>query len=127
MKTIKRSIAVVELLLVVPSALFMTALFVRNLQPTRYEPARTAQAVVDWFAARPVLGLDIFLIALPLVAFLIGCWAVMRLWDDDPELRQAARRVLEAVRRHVAPLLIAASTATAAGILAIVALHLLTD
>jgi hypothetical protein len=38
MNTFKRAIAAAELLLVFPAVLFMTALFVRNLQPLQYEP-----------------------------------------------------------------------------------------
>jgi len=78
MKTINRTIAMAELLLVFPAALFMTALFVRDIQPEQYEPARTAQRLVDWFSVRPVLGLHVCLMALPLAAFVIGCVVVLR-------------------------------------------------
>jgi hypothetical protein len=46
MNIFKRAIAATELLLIFPAALFMMALFVRNLQPLQYEPARTAQRIV---------------------------------------------------------------------------------
>jgi hypothetical protein len=46
-KFARRVIAATELLLVFPASLFMTALFVRNLQPLQYEPARSAQRIVD--------------------------------------------------------------------------------
>lgn len=127
MNTIKRTIATTELLLVFPAALFMTALLVRNLQPAQYEPARSAHRVVDWFAARPRLGLEVLLIALPFAALLIGGATVLRSWRRDAELRQAALAMLAAVRGHQATLLIAGATLTAGGILAIVALHVITD
>lgn len=127
MNTIKRSIAATELLLVFPAALFMTALFVRNLQPTQYEPAHTARRLVEWFSARPLLGLDVFLIALPLTAFVIGGAIVLRSWRSNAELRQAALETLVAVRAHLATLLIAGATLMAGGILAIVALHMISD
>ena len=127
MNTIKRTIATTELLMVFPAALFMTALFVRNIQPPQYEPAHTAQRVVDWFSARPHVGLDVFLIALPFSAFVIGCAVVLRSWRSDAELRQAALGTLVALRAHLATLLIAGATLTAGGILAIVALHMITD
>ena len=127
MSTIKRTIAATELLLVFPAALFMTALFVRDLQPVQYEPAHTAQRLVDWFSARPLLGLDVFLIALPFTAFVIGCATVLRSWRSDAELRQAALETLAAVRAHLATLLIAGATVMAGGILAIVALHMITE
>jgi hypothetical protein len=127
MNTIRRSIAATELLLVFPATLFMTALFVRNLQPAQYEPAHTAGRLVEWFSARPLLGLDVFLIALPFAALVIGCATVLRSWRSDAELRQAALKTLAAVRAHSATLFIAGATLMAAGILAIVALHSITD
>jgi hypothetical protein len=127
MNTIQRAIATIELLLVLPAALFMTALFVRNLQPAPYEPAETGRRLVEWFSARPLLGLDVFLIALPLAAFVIGGATVLRSWRSDAELRRAALRTLGAVRSHLATLLIAGATLAAGCILAIVALHVITD
>jgi hypothetical protein len=127
MNTIKRTLAATELLLVFPATLFMTALFVRELQPVQYEPAHTALRVVEWFSARPHVGLDLFLIALPFAAFVIGCATVFRSWRGDAGLRQAAVATLAAVRAHLATLLIAGATLTAGGILAIVALHVITD
>ena len=105
----------------------MTALFVRNLQPAQYEPAHTARRLVEWFSARPLLGLDVFLIALPFAAFVIGCSTVLRSWRSDAELRQAALETLAAVRAYLATLLIAGATLMAGGILAIVALHMITE
>jgi hypothetical protein len=127
MNTIKRTIATLELLLVFPAVLFMTALFVRDIQPPTYEPAQTARRVVDWFSARPFLGLDIFLIALPFAVFVIGCATVLRSWRSDAQLREAALQTLAAVRAHLAALVIFGATLVAGGILAIVALHVITD
>jgi hypothetical protein len=127
MKTITRSIAAIELLLIFPAVLFMTALFARNVQPLRYEPARTAQRIVDWYAARPHAGLWMLLIALPLVVLATGCATLLRNWKSRPELRDAARRAAAGARTHLATLLVATATLAAGGVLAIVALHLLTD
>jgi hypothetical protein len=125
--TTKRTIAATELLLVFPATLFMIALFVRNIQPTQYEPAHTALRVVEWFSARPHLGLDVSLIAMPLAALVIGGVTALRSWRSDAELRLAALETLAAVRAHLATLLIASATLAAGGILAIVALHMVTD
>jgi hypothetical protein len=127
MKTIRRSIAAAELLLIFPAVLFMTALFMRSVQPLQYEPAHTAQQVVAWYAARPHIGLWLLLIALPLAVLITGCVTLMRNWSSNPELRHAARQALEAIRAHLATLFVATATLTAGGILAIVALHMLTD
>jgi len=127
MRGMTRTVAAIEVLLISPGALFMTALFVRNLQPLQCEPARTAQQIVDWFAARPHLGLWGFLISLPFAVLVTGSMSVLRRWAEDVELRRAMRQLLAIVRAHVAVLLTATLTAAAGLILAIVAMHLLTD
>jgi hypothetical protein len=127
MNTIKRTLATTELILIFPAALFMTALFVRDIQPVQYEPAHTAQRVVDWFSARPRLGLDVFLIAMPFIALVVGGATVLHTWRGDASLRQTTLETLAAVRAHLASLLIAGATLAAGGILAIVALHVITD
>ena len=127
MNIVKRAIAASELLLIFPAALFMTALFVRNLQPQEYEPAHTAQRIVDWYAVRPRTGLWGLLIALPLAVLLTGGGTLLRSWSREVQLRQAAWQTLAAIRAHLATLLIAGATLTAGGILAIVALHMVTD
>ena len=127
MKTTRRVIAATELLLIFPAALFMSALFVRNLQPLQYEPAHTAQRIVMWYAQRQRVGLWGLLIALPLIVLVTGCGTLRRCWNRDAELRQAVWNTLTAVRPHLATLLVAVETLTAGGVLAIVALHLMTD
>ena len=127
MNIVKRAIAASELLLIFPAALFMAALFVRNLQPQQYEPAHTAQRIVDWYAVRPRTGLWGLLIALPLAVLLTGGGTLLRSWSREVQLRQAAWQTLAAIRAHLATLLIAGATLTAGGILAIVALHMVTD
>jgi hypothetical protein len=123
----KRTIAAAELLLIFPAALFMTALFVRNLQPLQYQPAHTAERIVTWYAERPRIGLWGLLIALPLAVLVTSCGTLLRSWSDEVELRQATRQTLAAIRAHLATLLVAGATLTAGGVLAIVALHMLTD
>jgi hypothetical protein len=121
----KPIIAVTELLLIFPAVLFMTALFVRNLQPTRYQPARSAQLIVQWFSARPNLGLSVLMIACPTAVLVIGAVTLRRSWRADRELRDAAHQAWTVLRRHWTPFIVAATTLAAAGILAIVALHVL--
>jgi len=123
----RRSLAALELLLIFPASLFMAALFVRNVQPPSYEPAHSAQRLVDWFASHTFLALDMFLIALPFAALVIGGTAVLRSWRNDAQLRNAVLQTAAIVRAHLAALLIAAATLVAAGILGIVALHVITD
>ena len=127
MKWQKYIIAGSELLLVFPAVLFMTALFLRNVQPAQYEPAHTAQQIVTWYAARPRMGLWGLLIALPLAVLVTGSGTLWRKWSDDVDLRQAAHNTLATFGAHLATLLIAGATLTAGGVLAIVSLHLLAD
>jgi len=123
MKTILRFVAALELLFVFPAVLFMSALFARSVQPLQYEPAHTAQRIVDWYAARPHIGLWVLLIALPLAVVVIGSATLMREWQRNQEFRVA----LGFIRSETSPLLIAGATAMAGGILAIVILHVLTN
>ncbi|HEV2486949.1 MAG TPA: hypothetical protein VGT08_15580 [Terracidiphilus sp.] len=127
MKTIKPSIAAAELLLIFPAALFMGSLIVRSLQPQQYEPAHTAQQIVNWYAARPHLGLWVLLIALPFAVLVTGCITLQRSWSENAELRQQARQTLAAVRTHLATLFVAGATLAAAAVLAIVALHMMSN
>ena len=127
MNTIRRSVAALELLLVFPAVLFMMSLFARSIQPQQYEPAHTAQRIVDWFASSTRIGLWLLLIALPLTVLVLGAITLLREWRSNTDLRDSALKVLALVRAHFATLLIACTTATAFGILAIVALHVITD
>lgn len=124
--TVKRTIAATELLLVFPAVLFMTGLFVRNVQPVQYEPAATAQRIVMWYAGRH-WTLWVLLIALPVAVLVTGGASLLRTWNEDGELRAAARQTIAAIRGHLATVLLAAATVTAGGILAIVAVHMMTD
>ena len=127
MRLPKYALATTELLLIFPATLFMAALFVRNVQPQQYEPARTAQHIVMWYAARPHTGLWVFLMAFPLTVLVTGCATLLHKWSQENDLRQAARHALSAIKAHLATAIIAGATLTAGAILAIVALHVLTD
>jgi hypothetical protein len=126
MKTVKRIVAATELLLVFPALLFMSALIIRNQQPMQYEPARSAQRIVTWYAERQ-WTLWVLLIALPLAVLVGGCATLLWRWQDEVELREVTRQTLSAIGRHLSTLLIAAATVVAGGILSIVAVHVLRD
>lgn len=116
-----RTIAVMELLLIFPAALFMTALVLRNLQSRPYEPTHSAQHLVMWYAAR-MWTLWVLLLGLPLIVLVIGCTALRRCWKGD-----MAREWPAMLRRKLAALFIAATTLAAGVILAIVVLHMLAN
>lgn len=125
MNWMRRALASLEVVLIFPAALFMTALFMRNVQPQQYEPAHTAQRIVDWYAARTHLGLWVFLIGFPLAVLAIGLATLARNWRSDAGLRQSARECAGAIRRHCAELVVALATAASAAILGVVVLHLI--
>ena len=128
MKTKRSAIAAgTELLLIFPATLFMAALFVRNVQPLQYEPAHTAQQIVNWYAARLHIGLWGLLIGMPLIVLVTGFGIVLHKWRSEPELWQAASQTFATVIAHSETVLIALTTTVAGSVLTIVALHLLTD
>jgi cytochrome b561 len=122
MKTIKPTFAIAELLLVIPAALFMLALFLREVQPL----AQTGR-LVDWFSHHVVLGLYVFLVAMPLTAFVAGSAVLLRGWQKDSEFRRATLAMLATARAQAASLVIASTTLIAGSILVIVAMHMVTE
>ena len=125
-RTTRRVVAAAALVLISPAALFMSALVARGLQPPEHEPARSMARIVPWFAARR-WTLWVLLIALPFMVVVMGFITLTRTWREDAGLRGSARLTLEAFREHLATLLLAAATLAAAGVLAIVGVHMLTD
>jgi hypothetical protein len=124
----KRTVAAAELLLVSPGALFIAALFVRSIQSQELEPAHTANRLVMWYVGLgPKVGLLGLLIALPLTVLCIGGATLLRVWATDAELRRAAQQTLATLRQHMATVFVTAATLMAAGILAIVVVHMLTN
>jgi cytochrome b561 len=125
MNTVRRTIATTEVLLILPAALFMTALVVRALQPLGSEPAHTAERIVQWYAERQ-WTLWILLIALPLAVLITGCATLVP--TMKPTLKQRdARQTLAAIPARPATVIVAAETLTAGVFLVIVILHMLAN
>ena len=121
-----RVIAVMELVLIFPAVLFMTALVLRNLQPLQYEPAHSAQRLVMWYAGR-MWTLWFLLLGLPLIVLVSGCAELLRSYSRDIILPLTSPKSLAMVRAHLSSLFIAATTLMAGVILAIVVLHVLAN
>ena len=121
-----RIIAVLELVLIFPAALFMTALMLRNLHPLQYEPARSAQQLVMWYAGR-MWTLWVLLLGLPFIVLVSSCAELLRSWNRDIILSLTSRKSLAMVRAHLASLFLAATTLIAGVILAIAVLHVLAN
>lgn len=118
-------IAACALILVGPAILFNAALFLRQVPPPTSEPARTADRIVKWYAAHPQLALWVFLLLLPLSAFILGSAALLRTWDDNPQLQYYAWRALAAIPEHWPAVSIGGATLLSAGVLAMITAHLM--
>jgi hypothetical protein len=117
-----RIIALLQLVLIFPAALFMASLAVRNLAWLQYEPAHTAQQIVMWYAAR-LWTLRVLLFALPCMVLFGGC-LVLRTRNSDTE-QHSTRPSLASSRAHGPMRLVSVTTVASAGILAIVGFHVL--
>lgn len=115
-----RLIAALDAFLILPAALFMAALVLRELPPLQ----SSAQQFVMWYAGR-VWTLWVLLLALPFTVLVTGGFTLLRSWNRGVAMPEEARRWLAAVRgQSAATLFVAATTLAAAGILAIVVLHM---
>ena len=121
-----RVIAVLGVVLIFPAALFMTALALRNLQSLQFEPARSAQHLVMWYAGR-MWTLWVLLFGLPFIALVSGCAELVRNWNRDISLSLTSQKSLTMSRAHLASLFVAATTLIAGAILVIVVLHVLAN
>lgn len=118
-------IAAWALAFVVPGVLFVIALALRHVPPPTSQPARTANRIVAWYAARPQFSLWVLLLLLPSAAFILGSAALMRTWSENPELQYYTWRALAEVPEHWPALSIGVATLVAAGLLAMITRHLL--
>jgi len=118
-------IAVWAGLLICPAILFVTALFVRFFQPIESGPGRTAERVVTWYATHPQLALWVLLLLLPLSSFILGSAALLRTWDNNPQLQDFTWRALAAIPNHWPAVSIGAATLVAAGVLTMIVRHLM--
>jgi ABC-type Fe3+ transport system permease subunit len=119
----KHRVALMEVLLIVPAAIFMASLVVRELPGSGLDVA--AQRTVMWYAERQ-WTLWLFLVTLPLAALVSGSATLLQGWDAD-RLRTAVHKPLAAISTDGATIFIAALTFVAAIILAIVGLHILAN
>jgi hypothetical protein len=124
MRTLTRAIAVMELALIFPAALFMMALVVRDLAPLQLEAAQIAARIVTWYSAR-MWTLWLLLLAMPLAVLITGCSALLGGSQPGVALHEDAHRSGVMLRPRATTLLVAATTLMAAAFLAIVILHML--
>jgi hypothetical protein len=126
MRTLARLIATMQLALILPAAIFMSAVLVGAGDAPRYGLARLAQQIVMWYSAR-MWTLWLLLLALPCAVLVAGCTTLLRGWTHDAELRHPGRQSLVSIPAPLATFFIAGTTMASAGILAIVVLHMLAN
>jgi hypothetical protein len=121
-----RFIAAMQLALIFPAALFLTAVLVGAGDPPQYDLACFAHRIVMWYSAR-IWTLWLLLLALPFAVLVAGCATLLRSWNRDIELPHAARLSPAMIPAALATLFVAGTTLTSAAILAIVILHMLAN
>lgn len=126
MRTLTRLIAAMQLALIIPAALFLTAVLVSAGDAPQYDLARVAQGIVKWYSAR-TWTLWLLLLALPLAVLVTGCATLLRSWNHGAELPYPARQSLAMIPVPLATLFVAGMTLTSASILAVVLLHMLAN
>lgn len=124
MRTATRIIAAMQLVLIVPAALFMTAVLVAAGDAPKYDLARVAQRIVIWYSGR-MWTLGLLLLALPCVVLIAGCATLLAAWNHDIEVPHSARQSLATIQAPLATLGVVGTTLASAAILAIVVLHML--
>jgi hypothetical protein len=127
MRRLTRVVAAMQLALIFPAALFMTAVLTGAGEAPQYDLARIAQRIVMWYSAR-MWTLWLLLLALPFAVVATGCVTLLIGWNRDVKLPHAARQTLATmIPAPLATLFVAGTTLTSAGILAIVVLHMLAN
>jgi hypothetical protein len=121
-----RIIAAIQLVLVIPAALFMTAVLVNAGDSPKYDLARLAQRIVIWYSGR-MWTLWLLLLALPCVVLIAGCATLLGTWKRDVEVLYSSGRSLTTIQAPLATLGIVGTTLASAAILAIVMLHMLAN
>lgn len=113
-----RLVAATQLALILPAALFLTAVLVGLGDPPQYELANVAHRIGGWYTARS-WTLPVLLLVLPFATMIGGCATLLYRWRGDDE-----RSSLAMIPAPIATLLIAWATLSSAAIIAIVILHM---
>ncbi|HWF10406.1 MAG TPA: hypothetical protein VG297_18185 [Bryobacteraceae bacterium] len=116
MRTLARLTAATQFALILPAALFLTAVLVGAGDAPQYDLARVAHRIVMWYSAR-MWTLWLLLLILPFAVLVSGCATLLRSWKRDAATIPAP----------FATLVVAGTTLASAGTLAVVMLHMLAN
>ena len=110
--------AIAGWLLVLPASFFLATGLFRQLQPRRFQPARTCWIVFEWVTTHFThMDAAIVFLALPIIALAAGGAVLRREWHRNAALRRDAAGALAAVRRQYGTLCLAAAVLVAGAIL----------
>jgi hypothetical protein len=126
MRTLIRGVAAMQLALICPAALFMSAFLVGAGDPPQYDLARIAQRIVTLYSGR-MWTLWLLLLALPFTALVAGFVTLRRSWNGDTDTAPAGQHALAMIPAPIATLFVAGTTSISACILAVVVLHMLAN
>jgi len=115
-----------QLVLIIPAALFMTAVLVTAGDTPKYDLARLAQRIDIWYSGR-IWTLWLLLLALPCIVLIAGCATLLATWKHDVEVLHSSGRSLATIQAPLATLGVVGTTFASAAILAIVMLHMLAN
>jgi hypothetical protein len=118
-----RLIAIAEVVLILPSALFLGALAARHFEAPHTEIAKWAERVIEWYADR-LWTLWLWLFTLPFAALVAGGSALLQFWDHGHRTSPGARPI-QRIAEDPAALTIMGVSMLAAATLAIVTMHAL--
>src|SRR3954452_10693688 len=102
----KHYVALMEVFLILPAALFMASLVVRELPASGLGVA--AQRTVMWYAERQ-WTVWLLLVALPVAVPVVGCVTLLQGWDAEP-MQTGLQKALAAITTDGTTIFIAALT-----------------
>src|SRR5215467_839061 len=115
MRAMTRAVAIVQVVFILPAALFLTSVLVGVGDPPQFELAHVAQRIVAWYSGK-AWTLEFLLILLPFVALVAGCTMLLRSWKGEPQPAPTMRLSLATIPAPVATLFVGWATLTSASI-----------
>jgi len=111
-------VALAGWLLVLPATFFLAAGVLRQLQPRRFQPARTCWIIFEWITTHFThMDAAVVFLAFPIVALAAGGAALWCEWRRSPALRRDAAAALDIARRQLVGICLAAAVLAAGAIL----------
>ena len=126
MRTMTRTVAILQAATIFPAVLFLTSGLVGAGDPPQYELAHIAQRIGGWFVGLGLPMFGVLVILLPFVALVTGSAMLLRSWNGEPAAPMA-RASLAAIPAPFSTLFVSWATLTSAGIIAVVGLHILAN